>query len=193
MPYVYNPFIDNLDNTGSGGGSSSGNRVLIESQTASASSSIEFVTGVTGYDLYEITFYGVTTLGNGATKRIVLQLSTNAGSSWITSADYYVGGVYSGASSGGGNYSINGETYVRLLDNNDDASATPCSSNIQLSSLGSTTLNKTLQAWTTGAGSNVYYVSISASVLTLSAINGIKIFPINGTFTTGTFNLYGIV
>jgi hypothetical protein len=175
-------------------GNTSGNRVLIQSQTASSSASIIFNTGITGYDVYELEIYGVTTSGaSGATFR--LQFSSNAGSTWITGSGYNTSGAvtYNGVGGNAQNYNVPGDSGIWLMDSYSDSSTYAFDSSVKLLNLGSSTLYPSVKYLSTGDNANLQYVSAAGNLASAQIVNGIRIITDGGNFATGVFKLYGIV
>ena len=64
-------------------GASSGNLKLIQKQVASASSALTFTSGISGYDVYFLSFYSV--LLSNSPANLSLQFSSDGGGTYITS------------------------------------------------------------------------------------------------------------
>lgn len=173
------------------GGATSGNRVLIQSQTAASVASITFTTGITGYDLYELDIYGVSTTGNNATAQIFVQLSTDAGSTWVSTAYYEGGAKYLANATGAYFYTSNGANWILTNEQYDDATTT-FTAYLKFANLGSSSIYKSMQCNSNSQSNWAAFTSIGGYVQTASVCNGIKIYPNAGTFDTGTFKLYGI-
>lgn len=169
----------------------SGNRVLIQSQTASASSSITFSTGITGYDRYELDIYGVTISSGDA--QMYMQLSTDGGSSWITTSTYYTGGFSGNAAGGAGAYSSNGSSSFLMEAAEADSTTNPYAATVIFYNMGSSSLYKQITATTISNQNNSRLTCFAGTLTTTTATNAIKFFLANGTMTTGTFKLYGIL
>jgi hypothetical protein len=171
-------------------GASSGNLVLIEKQTASASASITFTTGITGYDEYVLTYIGVTC--SDAAINILIQFSTNGGATYDASALYSVSG-YVSLSIGITSQHVPSGTFANIGSVSFDPGVGACGQ-VNLYNLNSSTLNKTLTcsyvgysaAFGTGGG-NLQGIYANNTV-----VNAFQVFPATGTITTGTFKLYGV-
>lgn len=175
----------------SGGGSSSGNSVLIQTRTASASSSLIF-TDVTGYDIYYLDFYGVTIPSDGVTQNI--QFSTNNGSSYNTANYYMTGTAAYGNTLVAFNLNPGDHPGVSFGYNCGDSAVYPLQGRIYLYNFNSSTFYKNFLLSNTYAyaGNGLATMDLGGACEITTACNALKIIPESGTITTGTFKLYGI-
>lgn len=170
-------------------GASSGNLVLIQSQTASNSSSINFTTGVTGYDIYYLSFYGVTIQTDG--QALLLRFSTDGGSSY--SATGYTNEGYLAYTGGLIQRKDLSTVGCTLTDNMHNSTTNPTSGNAQIYNLANTSFNKTCTAY---AGFDVS-TEIAQSKFenlwaTTTAVNALRVIATSGNIVSGTFKLFGI-
>lgn len=167
-------------------GASSGNLVLISTQTASASSSISFTSGLTGYDRYKIVFYNVVTTGVGS---IFLTYSTDGGSTYIsTNYDQY--GACDQASGVFGNGWTNRANFL-LTSTVTNIANFGIWGECEFTTLQSASIYKNVL--NTLYDGTVQWMTYGHNYSTTSAINALKFAPDAGTFDSGTFKLYGVV
>jgi hypothetical protein len=167
----------NLEAIGAGGGS----WIFIEQQVASGSTSLDFVTGITGYTTYIFNYTRFT----GATN-VVVQTSTDGGSSWQTVG--YVGGIYGWdvGTSGpiGADVSINGFLLAT------STGVGPISGTGYL--YGVTTVSiMFMNSMGTSSGGPAFSCGMQGSVGT--GVNAFRVVnAAGGTLTTGTVTLFGL-
>ena len=167
---------------------SSGNLVLLSSQTASNSATLPFITGITGFDAYYFLYYGVTV---ASTSTIWLQLSTNGGSSYNTTTYdcwnvvSYNGGIVQG---------LAGATSGLVIVNGGEASATiPSSGHAQLFNFHNTSFVKQcVSSCSTILGGANSTQSNASHWTTTTSVNAFQVIASVGNILTGTFKLYGI-
>lgn len=169
-------------------GASSGNLVLIQSQVANTSASLEFTTGITGYDYYYFSYYGITVSAGG---NLLMRVSTDGGSSYaIATYDAYNALTYNGGlvqGIGPGNSGF-------ILINGVDAGAdTPAAGYAYLYNFSNTAFRKNCishgSAYTAGAPS---YSVCGNYWTTTTAVNAVQVLNSAGNLVTGTFKLYGV-
>jgi len=166
--------------------------VLISSQTASASSSLTFTSGISA--TYNDYFILMSSIKLSASNPLQMQISTNGGSSYITTG--YLTGVNSIAStaaSGSWSNAVNATTYLVAVYSNGSSyylnsniylyNATAGSGFVCSQSSGMTGDMSTVNKFTFGQG--VY-------TTTSTTVNALKFVPSSGTFS-GTITLFGIL
>lgn len=171
-------------------GSSSGNLVLISSQTASNSASLVFTSGISGYDVYFLRYYGVVIQTNA--QLLLMKFSTDGGSTYsntgytFESSFAYTGNLGVGTSGA--------QAGVILGDNLSNGSTIPCSGQAQIYNLGNASLNKQVVIQETGNHNSVGVYSETAACNwgTSTVVNAIKIVVASGNIVSGTFKLYGV-
>lgn len=169
-------------------GGSSGNLVLIQKQTASNSASLTFTTGISGFDVYYLSYYNVQLQTN--LQALLVQYSTDGGSTWVTT-NYLTEGMQARA----GVAIINMDTSLAgvALCNTANASASQViAGNCYFYGIGNSTTEKYAFANTvcyTG-GLGAYALGTTQTVTT--AVNGFKVLAQSGNLVTGTFKLYGV-
>lgn len=186
------PLAQSLGGTGST--NFSGNRTLIQSQTASSSAAISFTTGITGYDVYELEVYGVTLLGGD--NNIFMRLSQDGGSTYVTAADYYLAGWDMNSNGDTGSYAQSGSTYILLEDAQSDSVTPPFipfNVSMKLYNLGSSVFTKQLKCLAESNQATNRTTLYSCSLNQTAVVNAFQIYVNAGVMTTGTFKLYGIV
>lgn len=176
-----------------------GSRVLLATQEASASTSIDFTSGIGGtYDRYEIQIDRLVPTTNGV--NLLLRVSTDGGSSWLAGTGYswaletsmiqYVS-EYPQANTASSAITLNFDEPNRRL-----GSATGKSSHwkITIYSPASTTLQK-MFSWEGVQHSSTAYWGRTEGVGNHSgtaAVNGIRLLMSSGTIASGRFSLFGI-
>jgi len=168
----------------------SGNLVLIQSQTASNSASVNFTTGISGYDRYYLTFYGVTCQTN--TQSMDIQYSTNGGSSY-SSTGYSMQG-FTSTGEALSPYPSGALAGAQIAFHMDNSSTYPLQGDCIFYNFGNTSFNKMM------IGESMYLLSGSLiqfgftnSWATTTAVNAFQILMESGNIVTGTFKLYGVV
>lgn len=176
----------NWNSAAPSGGSSTW--VLIQSQTASASSSINFTTGIT--NTYNTFILVATNIVSSTTAVIYIRLSTDGGSSYLNTS-YFSGmnrWTYNTATN------TNNNSTVGLIINVPADSTYSSSSVTYLSNLTSGTTFP--QSFTDGnqvnssAALRIYAVGSYNGAIT---VNALQVIPSAGTITSGKFSLYGLV
>jgi len=169
----------------------SGSLVLISSQTASASSDIQFTSGITVYDVYKLLIYGVTTVGGNS--NIFMQFSSDGGSTWINSNYAIAGTVQSAGSASSGGFAATGLSGILLNNGYNDSATTNFCCEVSIFNLNSTSLYKNVFYQSCGNFDSGYWTNADGFLSSAANCNAIKIFPGTGTFTVGSFKLYGVV
>lgn len=164
-------------------GASSGNLVLIQSQTASNSANLSFTTGITGYDKYVLQWNNFLPATNNTDLQLVF--SIDGGSSYLA-ANY--NSVLGQLNSGG--YSQVSTTSFIFLGRAQDNSGIPMAGNITLYNLvGSGVVCRGSATFSAGGG---VFASFLAATSTATAVNAIRVLSSSGNITQGTFKLYGV-
>lgn len=173
-------------------GGSSGNKILIESKQASNSASLTFTTGISGYDVYHLSYYGVTLDTN--TINLNMQFSVDGGDTYNTEN-------YNTNNSGGNNGGPYGFTQaagvnpgIILAFNVDVPNIQSIAGYVNMYNFVSGSLYPQVIG-NSCSSQNVFGIitALIGGYLTLtSTVNAIKIIPGSGNILTGTFKLYGI-
>lgn len=160
---------------------------LLSNQTASSSSQISFTQFTSAYNTYFINFSGVILSSAGSPIRG--QFSSDGGSNWI--GTNYGSALKSGA--------------INSASQSSNHAATNCPITAGIAS--STSVSGYLWLYNIGLSGQVYgngrsvFVDSSSSVTNFgsllvrnstSGINAFRIYPFGGTFTSGSFQLYGL-
>lgn len=164
-------------------GASSGNLVLIQEHVASASASLTFTTGISGYDNYVLQWNDF--LPATINTDLQLEFSIDGGASYIvTNYDSVLGQVNSGG------YSQVSTTAFIYLGRAQDNSGIPVAGSITLYNLvGSGVVCRGSATFTAGGG---IFASILAGTSTATAVNALRVISSSGNITSGTFKLYGV-
>lgn len=169
--------------------------VLISSQTASSSASLQFTSGITStYQEYVFVLNNV--VAASASQILEMQVSENAGGSWIATG-YHWASTYQddGSATPAGFVSTTG-TYLNPLIALDLSTASRGGGNgmVFLSNPASSSAAKHFH-WNSSTynGSNIYSVRGAGAYLgDVNAINGVQFIFSSGNIASGTISLYGI-
>ena len=176
------------DTAGGGGGA----WVHLDSATASASSSIDMITGIDGtYDVYVLVLNGVVPASD--TFQLRMRVSEDTGSTWKSGASDY---RYAAAEHGGSSGSSSGSGYI-ALDGIGNASGEGLNAQIYFYNPSSTSLWKVFNFHTATTGFNPAAAPTGRDGTgvydgTANAIDGVQFLMSSGNITSGTFRLYGI-
>jgi hypothetical protein len=173
-----------------GGGGGAGSKVLIQAQTVSGVSAVNFTSGFGGYSYYYIEGYDVVATATTGVYGII-QLSYNGGSSYSSTGDttcliYSINGNL-----------INGNLsyLLAITDASDTAPTIPATFQLNVYNIDSNSLSKT----TNGTGMNFrdatgLVSSIFSAVTTVtSTCNALRFVYTDGSNFSGTFRLFGVV
>jgi hypothetical protein len=173
-------------------GASSGNLILIQTQVASNSASIAFTSGLSGYDVYQLVYYGITTQTNN--EYLLLQISANGGASYDTS--HY--DEYANVTNSAGTFKFAGSagTYTGyvLAGPVNNSSTDGVSGYVNLYNL-----NKSSGVYPTLIHNTVFYETtvttsfmVGGGQFSVFSNNAIQILSQSGNLVTGTFKLFGV-
>ena len=170
-----------------GASSGTGSLVLLNTQNASASSSISFSsTYITStYNTYLIVFQNVVQSTNSNTE---LQFSTNDGSTYLTTG--YVGNLWAVPINSAAWGQLNSTTFLYITVNTTSIGS---SGYIYLfNPLNGKSPQICSMNFSNNSGNSVNF-TLDSGYQTTTNINNIKFFDSSGTITTGTFSLYGVI
>ncbi|MCP3681589.1 MAG: hypothetical protein GY861_02770 [bacterium] len=178
---------------------------LIDTQTASADATLEFVTGIdSDHDRYMFVFDSILPANDGVD--LEARFSVDTGSNWVTAAGSYSWAYVGGRSDNGGAYSaINGadeeDDSMRLLGDQENTAGASTQGVLYLYNPSSTVEYSTLHglmsfAWNDGLNefgtvqiATFYHNGEGAAVAT----DGVQFFMSAGNITSGNIKLYGWV
>lgn len=175
---------------GSGTGSS---LVLIQTQSAATSATVDFTTGITSlYEAMVLTMSDVVPATNGA--NLWFRISTDSGSTWASSASNYAHTLFVGIDTanpvGAGSTGDTKTVIGGSLNNADTYSAT-----LTVFAPSGTSRGK-IWNWQFGhtSSANIIVSGVGSGkyIATAAAVNGIRLMMSSGNITAGTFSLYGI-
>ena len=174
-------------------GASTGNPVLIQSQTASNSATIDFTSGVTGYTYYILECLGVLPVSNNVDFQMVY--STNGGVSWTggTSYIYFTTNMNSGANTFSAVNSTGTSQFV-LSPGNSNSANFAFYGIAQL--FGFTNLSKQFTSSFVASNSSLAaQQSLGAGrfSVTGSNVNAVRVLFSSGNISVGTFRLFGVM
>ena len=170
---------------------STGSLVLLQTQTVSTEvAEVDFTSNLGTYDTVRIAWNGVKPETDDVHFR--LRVSTNGGSSYLTSTYNHAGEyIYSG----GSNSSYSNESSYHLLGGGyGNASTESTSGFTELHNLSSTSLYKNINSFPIGVHDLGHGIGAwtGCTVHQTSAINGIRFYFSSGNITAGKLSLYGI-
>lgn len=172
--------------------------VLIQTQTASTSSSIDFTTGITStYKRYVLDVIDLVPATDGAI--ITLVVSENAGGTWkVGSSDYEWAGFYINSASGVTSDTDSDNTNIHIIgtDGVGNATGESMDSTISVFNPAGTTSNKRVLISATcenPSGQVATFVAGASYKGSNAAINGFRVIASAGAITSGTFKLYGVL
>ena len=169
---------------------------LISNATASASTSIEFTSGIDStYDVYQVRGAGIRPATDGSYMFTVM--SIDGGTTYLAGTTYTEAVIYSNSTAGPFTTWNSGTSNIRTQANGTDNTVATSCLNFEhtYSGLPSTTLHKhiyvqsTLRVHTSLNHDNLTGSSIAS---TASAVNAIKFFMNSGNIASGDFYLYGL-
>lgn len=178
-------------------GGGGGGLVLLDTQTASASSTLDFVSSLTSsYDRYLI---DIVDLIPSANTIISMRFSTNNGSTYESSGTDAVNGLYDvGASytfpgSEGAMAALLAYNKLRFRDSNTTLASdgTFCAQITLLNPLGSKNKKAVGKISFDDNSSGLLTLDWEGRLRTTTAVNAFRLFPESGNFTSGVVRLYG--
>lgn len=166
---------------------------LVESHTASTSADLQFTTGITAtYDTYILELQDFIPTTN--TANLVIQVSTNGGSTWLaTGYAYYLNRVNTSGTPG--SFNSNSDTSWKLAHSMSNNAAWGFSGVVQFSNPLSASVNKylsLLNGMYFDSASNIDWVAGGGSPVTTTAYNAVRIIYSTGTIASGIGRLYGL-
>lgn len=170
-----------------------GGWVLVEQHTASSSAALQFTTGITStYDNYVCEIIDV--IPASASQAFLYQVSTNGGSSYDSSSNYYYGTDYIPNTGSGGNLVGNGVTSVTIFTSIDNTvSNGGISGNFFIYAPGNTSSRKASTFHVAASQSGAFYAGFGSSTWNLTtAVNAFQFFFASGNIASGTIRCYGI-
>lgn len=183
----------NVTIAASGGG---GGLVYLAEYVASASASLDITTrnknGYTGaifqsdFDDYVIRIVSLIPATSGD---LYLRFSTNGGSTWLSSGDYYYGGVYGLNGGSPTAWSDNANSRFRLFSSVDSANE-GASGSIEVPNPGSSKRKNALWNLVVANTANIVGVVSGGVNLGTTAINAAQLLYSSGNITSGTARVY---
>lgn len=176
---------------GSAGGASG--LILLEQHTASSSADLQITTAITStYDDYQLRIIGLIPATNNTD--LFLEFSSDGGSTWNTTANYYsfYAGITNSATSF--NDAVNGGNAWKLGSGmNNSASRSYCAT-IDLSNLLSTTIDKQATGHLTYTNQGNVGTAVFGALLDIAgtAFNALRIRQSSGNLAVGTIRIYGL-
>jgi hypothetical protein len=177
----------------SSGSVSSGSFVLVEEHTASSSAALNFTTCISStYDDYEIRFTALLPATNATP--ILIQVSTNGGSSYDTGANYnWV--RYLAVAGGSAQAGASGDTSILFYPSQSSNTNSGVSGTLQLSNplggTGFTSFNGTVTGFDT-LDAALGISMVTGQYATTTAVNAFRILAGTGSLASGSVRCYGI-
>lgn len=176
----------------SGGGTGIGNKVLIQTQTATNSTSLDFITGLSGYAYLFVEILNIIPATNGAA--FELQFSTNSGSSW-ENTNYDFGGAAEDVGGAVGQYTITSNDSFWITRGTSNSTTTwGTNSTLYIYNIDSSSAYKQVFYDTSANnGAGVTWISANGSWNNTAVVNGLRFIMSAGNITSGTIRVYGIL
>lgn len=172
-----------------------GSLVLIQTQTANASTSIDFTSGIDStYEEYVLVAKDVTPVTNAT--NLYMRISEDSGANWKAGAsDYRYAIQHNNQAAVAGNLGSTGTT--QMLIANSLGSSTPMSldARIHIFSPSGSVKNKLFVGdYTYLPSDGVFQMGKIGAMYagSVNAINGIRLLMSSGNISSGTFSLYGV-
>lgn len=182
-------------NGGSGQTNFSGNRVLIQSQTANNSAAtLSFTTGISGYSYYEVEMYNYLPATAGST--LVMTFSVDGGSNYLSTGYYLAGRIQSSAASAAGANSQTNAASFLLLNSIANTATHTGSLTLKIYNLASAVNYQNIiftSCYEINGTVEITWVSCTGRILAGTAVNAIQFATSSGNMVSGVFNLYGVV
>lgn len=166
--------------------------VYVSSVTASASPTVVF-TGLSTYDVYTIVLSDVASANDAV--NLLLRVSTDNGSSYVSSANYGWTGFSSDSAAATAAAGSGGATSMQLMASMGNADASEAGSGVvQLVHRGSgSSVSRFLFDFSYRGSVPTYFRSVgSGSYNVGAAVNALQFFMSAGNIARGTFRLYGL-
>jgi hypothetical protein len=175
--------------------------VLLAELTANNSASLAFTTrnvsGQSGaifqsdYDVYGVEIVSVIPATNA--QSLLLNYSTNGGSSWDTGSNYAFAELYIASTPTSGNGGSSTATAIRLADTVGNSSAGGVSGNYQIyAPLNASVHTQNIGSVSYEQGTVRAITTIGGTHMTTSADNAFEITFASGNITSGTIRVYGV-
>ena len=180
-----------------------GSLVLLASQAASSSSSLDFTTrnasGESGaifqsdYDEYVVEFVSIIPAANGT--NLLVRGSSNSGSSYDSAANYRYAYVFNGSgtsvASGAGSNVATGIVWAGTFSN---GSSTPSGGTMRIYNPLTTSLNKIClyDSCFLANDGNYYRIAGNGAWVTTSAWNAVRFLMSSGNIASGSIYIYGV-
>lgn len=175
-------------------GGSGGGLVLLEQHTASSSATLDFTTFYSStYDDYQIEIVGLVVATNNV--NLHFNLSSDGGSTFNTTSNYYYG--FTGIANSGGTvaFSTGGGNDTRwvIASGISNASDRPLNGTLHLKAMGSTSLDKSLYGQMFFTNQTVVTSGPFQGLLDVggTAFNAFRIAASSGNLASGTVRVYG--
>lgn len=177
-------------------GAGTGNQVLIQSQTASSSATIDFTSGVTGYTYYIIEYLGVVPATDNTD--LQMQFSTTAGVSWIagTNYQYFTTNTNSGANTFSAVVSTSSGTSQFVLapgTSNNASYGLNGSAQLFAFTVGNPQVTGSITSTASSSLNALQCLSAGRCNSSSTTVNGVRLKFSSGNISVGTFRLFGVM
>jgi hypothetical protein len=173
---------------GAAGGS--GWPVLISTQTASNSASLQFTNLPTGYNTLFLNCQGLITSVDQV--GVSLEVGEGATPTWETSGSYQVGSYQAG----GGNFQNDSSSSATGTASTNSSNVYPASIKAYIGNVGSSSIYKNIDyegdSWYSGISAFFHFGGSGFWSADTNPITGLEVIPGSGNITSGTCSLYGM-
>lgn len=168
----------------------SGNLVLIDTKTATNSATVNFTTGISGYDQYVLKWTNVLLATNN--QQLGVQYSTDGGSNYSATGYANIQLFSTGAGAGGANV---GTTFATIMLGQSNGTATlPGSGQATFYDWNNSSNQKSFNSVTVTLNASGFIPEQNTGYwTTTTAVNAFQLLSSSGNITKGTFKLYGVV
>ncbi len=176
--------------------------VLLASQTASASATLDFVSrnegGLTGaifqsdYDDYVFEFVNI--IAATSTTSLSMRVSTNGGVSYVSSTDYRYAYSFTGSGGGTGNPVSNSATSIIFCGSLGNSTSQGQKGQLKIANPLSTAVSKlcVFRSAFQSSDNNWYHIHGAGVYNATTAVDAVRFLMLSGNITSGTIRCYGI-
>jgi hypothetical protein len=175
-------------------GGSGGGLTLLEQHTASASASLDFTTWYSAsYDSYQFELVNIVLATDNVS--FAFEVSTDGGSSWVTTTTYeYIAVVNSTDNAGAGWLNATAAAAVLLFPNVDNGQSVGINGSVKMFDPANASLKKAFEYHISAPFDTIArrYTCVGSGFWTsTTAVNGIRFRSSSGNITSGKIRIYG--
>ncbi len=166
--------------------------VLLSSQIASASSSIDFTAFSSSYNFYRIECYGIVPATD--TAALYMRTSSNGGTSFDAgSSDYHYISTYSTTAPATSQLTSAGAAFMQLFNSLGSSTGEHLACTVDISGMSGTTYKPVRwQGWLYNSAALAVSFTGGGMRASTSAINAVRFVMSTGNIASGTFKLFGM-